>query len=157
MIPSDYNVSIARLSASVAVKQHWGIYVNKSHGTLGANITIKTKHNTAKLCVYFMWNTIHVSHIYNRNTHSCWQTPQSLSTDWHRYKIQDSIIFIGITQTMASFTIATQEKIQTCNSHNKEHKYTMIHSGCIWISPFSLSEYIVEMYLQKYDITPGGQ
>ena len=28
---------------------------------------------------------------------------------------------------------------------------------CIWISSFSLSEYIVEMYLQQYDIASDGQ
>ena len=28
---------------------------------------------------------------------------------------------------------------------------------CIWISSFFLSEYIVEMYLQQYDIASGGQ
>ena len=28
---------------------------------------------------------------------------------------------------------------------------------CIWISSFSLSEYIVKMHLQQYDIASGGQ
>ena len=51
------------------------------------------------------------------------------------------------TTTTTKKTIATQ-----WYTMNIDYKFL-----CIWISSFSLSEYIVEMYLQQYDIASGGQ
>ena len=78
--------------------------------------------------------------------------------------------FIGITPTDASFTNVTQGKQykHAYSLHNNNNQKKTIATQwytinidykflCIWISSFSLSEYIVEMYLQQYDIASGGQ
>ena len=61
----------------------------------------------------------------------------------------------------------TRKTIQTCIQLTQQQQkniakqwYTMnidYKFLRIWISSFSLSEYIVEMYLQQYDIASGGQ
>ena len=48
----------------------------------------------------------------------------------------------------------------TTTKHIASQWYTMnidYKFLCIWISSFSLSEYVVEMYSQQYDIASGGQ
>ena len=54
----------------------------------------------------------------------------------------------------AAYTTTTTKKTIATQWYTMNIDYKFI---CIWISAVSLSEYIVEMYLQQYDIASGGQ
>ena len=80
-----------------------------------------------------------------------------------RFKIQEfSRVYWHNSDRCKFHQRNTRKTIQACIqlTQQKTHSYTMnidYKFLCIWISSFSLNEYIVEMYLQNYDMASGGQ
>ena len=87
-----------------------------------------------------------------------------MNTCLHRFKIQE--FYCHNSDRCKFHQRNTRKTIQTCIQLTQQQQkiatqwYTInidYKFLCIWISSFSLSEYIVEMYLQQYDIASDGQ